>query len=615
MSTPENNIVPAASPGRRAGAREPAQDPGMSARVEQQLALAESSRPTSTQSTPRRSPQELVPRSTQSSPGRPTLREFPALPQPPLELALSPAAESTLGKRDHLALRGHHETTVPGNGAPVRLGLAPGAQVLGPEVPAPRGHALPKGSLPVIPRGVSGEAGAGSGQLVSFADDEARAYGVEQLRRWVALPGEVISPVDVVYDEAEDEYDMEAWVKAALETSRYLGLLNAGRLSEPWICWFDAGTMLMEAGFEFCNVVPIWSSIPELAAVSENQIRRGVEEVQARIAVECLEWNKLIRGVGFHIRQPLDPLPEVRPVSPADNQACDEEGDILMIDDTVGLLGLELTMKLRQLQSRLPAPIRAWYKQLPERDQKSRLSMLFRREYCRTEASPYGRYYELSPDSGETARSFLYRLNAAAKRADVDYEGSASDRELHIRRFIKKISDRRLKITLQGQRFLSIRELEKTLKRTHGVRFSRFPSQRRRQPERSYLSAGEDSDSGDEDAQAQESEDKPESAPRPGTPPPVSSRPTATVNIARIPEAPVPTPRAPTTEEIFRAVEQMGWRPPLPPAPPQSPRRDNNVFCEKCRAFGHSAQYCWQDAVRELARKGALQDLPDGVLK
>lgn len=244
-------------------------------------------------------------------------------------------------------------------------------------------------------------------------------------------------------------------------------------------------------------------------------------------------------------------------------------------------------MKLRQLQSRLPAPIRAWYKQLPERDQKSRLSMLFRREYCRTEASPYGRYYELSPDSGETARSFLYRLNAAAKRADVDYEGSASDRELHIRRFIKKISDRRLKITLQGQRFLSIRELEKTLKRvealqrnddgyetppphrsrdhkTHGVRFSRFPSQRRRQPERSYLSAGEDSDSGDEDAQAQESEDKPESAPRPGTPPPVSSRPTATVNIARIPEAPVPTPRAPTTEEIFRAVEQMGWRPPLP---------------------------------------------------
>ncbi|EGZ25794.1 hypothetical protein PHYSODRAFT_247813 [Phytophthora sojae] len=382
MSTPENKIVPAASPGRRAGVRgrgrgarqvsrplqlpaplpEPAQDPGMSARVEQQLALAESPRPTSTQSTPRRSPRELVPRSTQSSPGRPTFRDVPALPQPPLELALSPAAESALGKRDHLVLRGHHETTtVPGNGAHVRLGLAPGAQVLGPELPPPRGHALPRGSLPVIPRGVSGEVGGGSGQLVSVADDEARAYGVEQLRRWVALPGEVISPVDIVYDEAEDEYDI-----------RYLGLLNAGRLSESWIkmlsvrrrrqplvtdlratsvspklppqlsCVALLQTMLMEAGFEFCNVVPIWSSIPELAAVSENQIRHGVEEVQARVAVECLEWNKLMRGVGFHIRQSLDQLPEVRPVSPADNQARDEEGDILMTDDTVELLGLQL---------------------------------------------------------------------------------------------------------------------------------------------------------------------------------------------------------------------------------------------------------------------------------
>ncbi|KAG6949678.1 hypothetical protein JG687_00014699 [Phytophthora cactorum] len=134
------------------------------------------------------------------------------------------------------------------------------------------------------------------------------------------------------------------------------------------------------------------------------------------------------------------------------------------------------------------------------------------REFCRNKGSPYDRYYELKPKKTESARSFLYHLNAAAKRADVDYEGSLSAQELHVRRFLKKLKDIDLRSTLQGQTFKSVRDLEKTLKRVEavqqddgyttqppkardskasGVRFSRF---RRTVVTRVTKSAEEDSD-------------------------------------------------------------------------------------------------------------------------
>ncbi|EGZ13889.1 hypothetical protein PHYSODRAFT_335598 [Phytophthora sojae] len=261
-------------------------------------------------------------------------------------------------------------------------------------------------------------------------------------------------------------------------------------------------------------------------------------------------------------------------------------------------------MKLRQLLGRLPAPLRAWFRQLPEKDQKdwSRLSKLFRKEYCRTKASPYDRYYELGPENGESARSFLYRLNAAAKKADVEYEDSPSDRELHIRRFIKKLADRRLKITLQGQTFKSMKELEKTLKRIEavqrddgyetppppktrdakpsGVRFSRFPPSRRTQGERAYLVENLDSESEDKASPPSDSEEKPEPRYLPGTPPPSMGRTVTSekINEAQASETIVQVPRPPTTEEVFRAAEQMGWRPPIPQARPPSPYRDNSLL-------------------------------------
>ncbi|KAG6959709.1 hypothetical protein JG688_00009961 [Phytophthora aleatoria] len=142
---------------------------------------------------------------------------------------------------------------------------------------------------------------------------------------------------------------------AAFDTSRYLGLVNAGRLPESWMkvmqirlrrqplvtnakvppkilsslpCVAPLQTMLLEAGFEFLNVVPIWSEVSEVAGVPVELIYRGVEKIQHRIFGECVEWNKLVRGVNYHIRQPLDLLPEPIIVTDSNAQKTDADGDI-----------------------------------------------------------------------------------------------------------------------------------------------------------------------------------------------------------------------------------------------------------------------------------------------
>ncbi|EGZ07533.1 hypothetical protein PHYSODRAFT_528388, partial [Phytophthora sojae] len=130
--------------------------------------------------------------------------------------------------------------------------------------------------------------------------------------------------------------------------------------------------------------------------------------------------------------------------------------------------------------------------------------------------------------------------------------------------------------------------------------------------------------------------------------------------VAQIPETEL-------RQAIFKAIEQSRWRPPTQsdsrpgrqsPRPGwQSPRRENpdrNEFCEKCLKFGHKEQNCWAEivcdrsnrkghpgyacrvkpcsrcgkihegtcgdydaleAVKTLARKGMLQNLPPPLRK
>ncbi|KAE8991068.1 hypothetical protein PR003_g22424 [Phytophthora rubi] len=114
---------------------------------------------------------------------------------------------------------------------------------------------------------------------------------------------------------------------------------------------------------------------------------------------------------------------------------------------------------------------------------------------------------------------FLYRLNRAVKKADIAFERPTTEREAHIRRFIKALSDTRLKTTLQGQRFDTLSELEETLKRiealrqderhedrdyqqkkrpAQNLRFGRFNPQPRRTEGRAFLA-----ESGDVDVDAE----------------------------------------------------------------------------------------------------------------
>ncbi|KAG6959068.1 hypothetical protein JG688_00010240 [Phytophthora aleatoria] len=65
-----------------------------------------------------------------------------------------------------------------------------------------------------------------------------------------------------------------------------------------------------------------------------------VEEIQHRIFKICDEWNKLMGGVNYHIRQPMI-------VTDSNAQKTDADGDILMPKDAVELLGQELVRRLR----------------------------------------------------------------------------------------------------------------------------------------------------------------------------------------------------------------------------------------------------------------------------
>ncbi|POM73205.1 Hypothetical protein PHPALM_9968 [Phytophthora palmivora] len=116
------------------------------------------------------------------------------------------------------------------------------------------------------------------------------------------------------------------------------------------------------------------------------------------------------------------------------------------------------------------------------------------------------------------------------------------------------------------------------------------------------------------------------------------------------------------TNEVYRVMDHMGWRPPNAysgsNANPgfRSPRRENphwDKFCEKCRKWGHPEEDCWKDrkcdrcletghpthmcraqpcencgkmhlgkpckdwktleAVKKLARQGALKDMPSQI--
>ncbi|OWY92140.1 hypothetical protein PHMEG_00038975 [Phytophthora megakarya] len=108
---------------------------------------------------------------------------------------------------------------------------------------------------------------------------------------------------------------------------------------------------------------------------------------------------------------------------------------------------------------------KAWVQQLPVSVRRSwrQLSDRFYKEFCRSTESPVERYLRLKQESRETPRTFLWRLNAAATKANVDYHSTSGCRR-HVNQFLKNLRDRDLQLSLQGRVYFTTDELEDVLK-------------------------------------------------------------------------------------------------------------------------------------------------------
>ncbi|KAE9017963.1 hypothetical protein PR001_g14263 [Phytophthora rubi] len=234
--------------------------------------------------------------------------------------------------------------------------------------------------------------------------------------------------------------------------------------------------------------------------------------------------------------------------------------------------------RIVQLRMRLSRSLKDWCAQLPNstRSDWKKLSHVFKKEWCRSIGSKAERYYAMEIRDSEPPRMFLYRLNRAAKKADIAFERPTTEREAHIRRFIKAFSDTRLKTTLQGQRFDALSELDETLKRIEALRqderhedgdyqqkkrpaqhlqFGRFKPQPRRAEGRAFLAENGGTDETpsryDEDLEVEQSHQ----ALRAETSEP-QPNPTTTSSGTELKFS-----AAVTEEDIFRVAERLASKP------------------------------------------------------
>ncbi|OWZ01513.1 hypothetical protein PHMEG_00027077 [Phytophthora megakarya] len=124
----------------------------------------------------------------------------------------------------------------------------------------------------------------------------------------------------------------------------------------------------------------------------------------------------------------------------------------------------ELCTRLYSRLSHNPGT-KAWAQQLPESVRRCwrQLSERFYKGFCRSTESPIERYLCLKQAFRGTPRTFLWRLNAAATKANVDFH-SASGCRRHVNQFLENLRDRELQLSLQGRVYFTTDELEDVLK-------------------------------------------------------------------------------------------------------------------------------------------------------
>ncbi|EGZ14078.1 hypothetical protein PHYSODRAFT_335756 [Phytophthora sojae] len=119
-------------------------------------------------------------------------------------------------------------------------------------------------------------------------------------------------------------------------------------------------------------------------------------------------------------------------------------------------------IKVYEMKLKMPAPVRNWRANLELkvcRDWK-RFLKAFRERYCKANTSDSERYYTMIQKKYETPLEFYYRLNKVAEKAGLDFKSSSKARKRHLKVFMKKLLDTRLRSTLQGQRIRSLKDVE-----------------------------------------------------------------------------------------------------------------------------------------------------------
>ncbi|EGZ11976.1 hypothetical protein PHYSODRAFT_336457 [Phytophthora sojae] len=203
-------------------------------------------------------------------------------------------------------------------------------------------------------------------------------YVRREVRRWEEVNPGKVTPPSVVYEWPAPKLDANSYFAAAYATGDYLKWrLSLENQDEAWISEFHLArwgvgtvqdlmattipqsimttrdcvailqTLFFEAGFEFVNLIPGWSST-RASRIPESLVRSVMEETQNFIAVELVEWRLVIAGVPFKVHSEDHAAPSAQEQAPRlDYHKEDGDGDLLMTDYDADLLGRQFVLRFR----------------------------------------------------------------------------------------------------------------------------------------------------------------------------------------------------------------------------------------------------------------------------
>ncbi|GMF34065.1 unnamed protein product [Phytophthora fragariaefolia] len=233
---------------------------------------------------------------------------------------------------------------------------------------------------------VSTETAQGVESKLTWSPPDLDTYVAREVSRWEQVRSERVYPPSVEYVWPELHPNSLPWLSAMLEVSKFLD--DRVTLNDPvqsWITelnlsWRDSAlardltavqipvelctarecvailqTLLVEAGFQFDNLIPEWFRTAA-SRVMADSVREPVRHMLRLLAVEQIEWRQLVVGAKFKVVPSLD-VQEVSGCPPIlEYHAEDTEGDLLMTDHEFDLLGRNYVLRLRMTGLR---PIRS----------------------------------------------------------------------------------------------------------------------------------------------------------------------------------------------------------------------------------------------------------------